>query len=120
MRRQLVRSTFAAVLLSVGIVVLPLGIAVWWAGAGDFRRLREWLGGNPRLLRAPVLLLGLIVVLSVIAVIAGMLVASLQARRFSEPMTQLVDRAERLGAGGAQLQPLGPRIRAVDRGSAAA
>ena len=43
MRRQLVRSTFAAVLLSVLIMGLPLGGAVWWVAADDFRRLRGWL-----------------------------------------------------------------------------
>jgi signal transduction histidine kinase len=115
MRRQLVRSTFAAVLLSVSIVVLPLGIAVWWASADDFRALRQWLAGSSSLPRAPVLLLGLIVVLSLIAVLAGMLVASLEARRYSEPMTQLVDRAERLGAGESQFQPLVTGIGEVDR-----
>jgi signal transduction histidine kinase len=44
-----------------------------------------------------------------------MLVASLEARRFSEPMTQLVDRAERLGAGESPFQPLVTGIGEVDR-----
>src|ERR1019366_2658004 len=98
MRRQLVRLTFAAVLLSVMIMGLPLGVAAWWAVADNFKRLRGWLQG-PGLPVQPVLLLAIIVGLSVIAVLAGVLVASLQARRFAEPMTQLADRAERLGAG---------------------
>src|SRR5450631_4735139 len=115
MRRQLVRSTFAAVLLSVGILVLPLGVAAWWASAGDFRGLRDWLAGSSPMPRAPAVLLGIIVVLSVVAVLAGMLVAWLEARRFSEPMTQLVDRAERLGAGESHFQPLVTGIREVDR-----
>jgi signal transduction histidine kinase len=115
MRRQLVRSTFAAVLLSVGIVVLPVGVAVWWAAADDFRRLRGWLEPQPRPPLQLLLLLGVIVGLSVIAVLAGMLVASLEARRFAQPMTQLVDRAERLGAGESQFQPLVTGIGEVDR-----
>jgi len=115
MRRQLVRSTFAAVLLSVLIMGLPLGVAVWWVAADDFRRLRGWLDAQSGLPREPVLLLGIIVGLSVIAVLAGVLVASLAARRYAEPMTQLVDRAERLGAGESHFQPLVTGIREVDR-----
>src|SRR5665811_945755 len=59
--------------------------------------------------------LGIIVGLAVVAVLAGVLVASLKARKFAEPMTQLVDRAERLGAGESQFQPLVTGIREVDR-----
>jgi signal transduction histidine kinase len=115
MRRQLVRSTFVAVLLSVVIVGLPLGVACWWAGADDFSRLRGWLDGQPQQSRQPLLLLGIIVGLSLVAVLAGVLVAYRQARRFAEPMNQLVDRAERLGAGESQLQQLVTGIQEVDR-----
>src|SRR5450759_1230119 len=115
MRRQLVRSTFPAVLLSVVIMGLPLGVAGWWVASDDFRRLRGWLDARSRLSLQPVLLLGIIVGLWVIAVLAGALVASLEARRFAEPMTQLVDQAERLGAGESHFQPLLTGIREVDR-----
>ena len=115
MRRQLVRSTFPAVLLSVVIMGLPLGVAGWWVASDDFSRLRGWLDARSRLSLQPVLLLGIIVGLSVIAVLAGALVASLEARRFAEPMTQLVDQAERLGAGESHFQPLLTGIREVDR-----
>jgi signal transduction histidine kinase len=115
MRRQLVRSTLAAVLVSVVVVALPIGVAVWWASANGFGRLRGWLHGQPRMPLQPALLLGVIVGLSVIAVLAGVFVAFLQARRFAEPMTQLVDRAERLGAGESHFQPLVTGIREVDR-----
>jgi signal transduction histidine kinase len=114
MRRQLVRLTFAAVLVSVMIMGLPLGLAGWWAVADNFRRLRGWLQG-PGLPLQLVQLLAIIVGLSVIAVLAGLLVASLQAGRFAEPMTQLADRAERLGAGEPRFQPLVTGIREVDR-----
>jgi signal transduction histidine kinase len=113
MRRQLMRSTLPAVLLSVLILVLPLVAAAWWGATDDFRRVRGWLstsGGSV----LPGLLLGL-VVLSVVAVLAGVLVSSLEARRFEEPMIQLVDRAERLGAGESQFQPLVTGIQEVDR-----
>lgn len=115
MRRQLVRSTFAAVLLSVMILVLPLALAGWWASADDFARLRGWLDGQSDLPLSPILLVGVTVGLSVLAVLAGMLVASLEALRFAEPMTQLVDRAEKLGAGESRLQPLVTGIQEVDR-----
>jgi signal transduction histidine kinase len=115
MRRQLVRSTFAAVLLSVVIMGLPLAVAGWWATTDDFRRLRGWLSGPLPLLLRPVPMLGVVVGVALVAVLAGVLVASLEARRFAEPMTQLVDRAERLGAGESQFQPLVTGIREVDR-----
>jgi signal transduction histidine kinase len=114
MRRQLVRSTFAAVLLSVMIIGLPLAVVGGWAVADKFRRLRGWLQG-PGLPVQPVVLLAIVVGLLVIAVLAGVLVAFLQARRFAEPMTQLADRAERLGAGESRFQPLVTGIREVDR-----
>lgn len=114
MRRQLVRLTFAAVLLSVMVLAIPLGFLGRWAAADDFRRLREWLE-VPGAATQPALLLGALVGLSVIAVLTGVLVASLEARRFAEPMNQLVDRAERLGAGESQFQQLVTGIGEVDR-----
>jgi len=113
MLRQLVRSTLAAVLISVLILGLPLGIVGWWAVGDNFRRLRGWLEGQPSV--QPVILLAVLVVLSVIAVLAGVLVASLQARTFAEPITRLADRAERLGAGESRFEPLVTGIAEVDR-----
>jgi signal transduction histidine kinase len=114
MRRQLVRSTFVAVLTSVLIMGVPLVVAGWWLVSASFGPLRGLLDGPdppPR----PVVMLAIIVVLSVVAVLAGVLVASLQARKFAEPMTQLADRAERLGAGESRFEPLVTGIREVDR-----
>ncbi|MDQ1482730.1 MAG: hypothetical protein QOF35_806 [Actinomycetota bacterium] len=115
MRRQLVRSTFAAVVLSVLIMGVPLGIGGWWLAADDFRRLRGWLDAQSPQQLPPLLVVGVLVALSVVAVLAGVFVASLTARRFAEPMIQLVDRAERLGAGESQFQPLVTGIQEVDR-----
>ena len=114
MRYQLLRFTLASVLLSVLIIGVPLGVAGWWALADNAVRLRGWLD-RPDVPLQPVLLLAIIAVLSVIAVLAGVFVASLQARKFAEPMTQLADRAERLGAGESRFQPLVTGIGEVDR-----
>ena len=114
MRKQLLRSTFAAVLLSVVIIGLPVGFASWWAMADNAVRLRGWLDG-PDLPLQPIPLLAIIAALSVVAVLAGVFVASRQARKFAEPMTQLADRAERLGAGESRFQPLVTGIVEVDR-----
>jgi signal transduction histidine kinase len=97
------------------IVGLPLGLAGWWLSDGDFRRLRGWLGAQPQSRLSPLVLVGVLVLLSVIAVLSGLFVASLAARRFAEPMNQLVDRAERLGAGESQFQPLVTGILEIDR-----
>jgi signal transduction histidine kinase len=96
-------------------VGLPLAVTSWWAAADDFGELRRWLDAQSRAPLQPVVLVGIIPGLSVAAVLAGLLVAFLEARRFAEPMTQLVDRAERLGAGESRLQPLVTGILEVDR-----
>lgn len=114
MREQLVRSTLGALLLSVLIVGLPMGVVLWWATADDFRRLQGWLDG-PGLPVSPMALMGIVVALAVIAVLAGVMVASLQARKFADSLTQLADRAERLGAGESRFQPLVTGIGEVDR-----
>ena len=113
MRRQLVRLALPALLLCVVIVGLPLVAAGWWAAADDFARLRGWLDPQPPPLML-MLVLG-VVVLSVIAVLTGVWVVYQEARRFAEPMNELVDRAERLGAGESQFQPLVTGILEVDR-----
>lgn len=114
MRHQLVRSTFAAVLLSVMFMGLPLGLGGWWVMADNAALLRGWLD-QPDLPMVPVRLLGVIGALSVLAVLVGVIVASLQASRYAEPMAQLVERAERFGAGESRFQPLFTGIGEVDR-----
>ena len=114
MRRQLVRSTLAAVLLSVLVMALPLVAVEWWLMADHRARLRSWLD-QPGLSTVPLQLLAAIAGLSVVAVLAGVVVAFLQARRYAEPMTQLADRAERFGAGESRVQPLVTGIGEVDR-----
>jgi len=113
MRAQLVRSTFASVLLSVLIIALPVGFAGSLAVADNGARLRRWLD-QPHLSMEPVLP-AIMAVLSVTAVLAGLFVASRQARKFAEPLTQLADRAERLGAGESRFQPLVTGLAEVDR-----
>ena len=114
MRDQLVRSTFASVLLSVVIIAVPVGVAGWWAIADNALRLRGWLD-QPNFSLQPIRLVAVMVTLSVVAVVAGVFMASLQARKFAGPMTQLADRAERLGAGESRFQPLVTGIVEVDR-----
>ena len=114
MRQQLVRSSFVAVLISVLIMGLPLGLAGWWIIADDAALERDLLD-QPDLPLAPALVIGVIAGLSVIAVLVGLVVASLQARRYVEPMAQLVDQAERYGAGESRFQPLVTGIAEIDR-----
>jgi len=114
MRKQLVRSTFVSVLLSVAIIGLPLGAVSWWAMADNAARLQGWLD-QPGPPIVPIRLWALIAVLSVIAVLSGVLVAFLRARKFAAPLAQLAERAERLGAGESRFQPLATGIGEVDR-----
>ena len=114
MRERLVRSTVVAVILSVVIVGLPLYLAAVWMLADQGARLRAWLAGGDALGHY-LELLGVITALSVVAVVAGVWVASAQARKFAEPMTELAERAERLGAGESRFQPLVSGIAEIDR-----
>jgi len=77
-------------------------------------RLRGWLD-DPSLPVVPFRLMVVLLALSVIAVLSGVVVASLQAGRFAEPMAQLADRAERFGAGESRFQPLVTGIGEIDR-----
>ena len=114
MRKQLVRSTFGSVLLSVAIFDLSFGVAIWWALADKGGRIQKWLD-QPGSSNVPVRVVALAAAVSVIAVLAGVVVAFLQARRFAEPLAQLADRADRLGAGESRFQPLVTGIAEVDR-----
>lgn len=114
MRGQLVRSTFAAVLLSVLIMSVPLGLAGVWLMADRGAIVRGVLDQQD-LPTLPFRLLAALVGLSLIAVISGVVVASLQANRYAEPMAALADRAERFGAGESRFQPLVTGIGEIDR-----
>src|SRR6476620_9992627 len=114
MRARLVRSTVVAVALSVLILGVPLFLGAVWYLARDGARLRAWVSGSSPWAQY-LELLGIITALSLVAVFAGVLVASAQARRLSEPMSELADRAERLGAGESRFQPLVSGIAEIDR-----
>jgi len=114
MRHQLVRSTLAAVLLSVMMIGVPLGAVGWWSLADDAALMRRWLD-RPEEFPQSAQLLAVIAVLSLVAVLAGMVFTLLQARKFAAPMTQLAERAERLGAGESRFQPLITGIGEIDR-----
>jgi signal transduction histidine kinase len=114
MRKALVRTTLASVLLSVVIIDLALWAAVSSALADNAARIQGWLDqpGSPTV---PNWLFALVAAVSVVAVLAGVGVAFLQARKFARPLAQLADRAERLGAGESRFQPLVTGIGEVDR-----
>jgi len=114
MRKALVRSTFGSVLLSVVIIDLALWAEGSWALADNAARIQGWLDqpGSPTV---PIWLFALVAAVSVVAVLAGVVIAFFQARKFAEPLAQLADRAERLGAGESRFQPLVTGIGEVDR-----
>lgn len=114
MRRGLIRSTVTAVVLSVVIIGVPLIVI---AALGAYQRAqRHAIGpGNLGPGAQTLVAFGLITVLALLAVLAGVLVAGKQSRRFSEPMSELAERAEKLGAGESRFQPLVSGIAEVDR-----
>ncbi|KRF24121.1 sensor histidine kinase KdpD [Phycicoccus sp. Soil803] len=114
MRQQLIRSTVLAVGLAILITMAPVVIAIWNSSVNGRGAVSEWLDeGTPT---ATTVRLFLIVVgLAVLALAAGVFVATRQARRMALPMTLLADRAERLGAGESRIQPLHSGISEVDQ-----
>lgn len=117
MRRQLLRSTVLAIAVSVSIVGLPvmvLGALALYRGATP-TGVQTWLDQQQQEGHSTALLLGFVALHSVLAIGAGIAVASTQARKFSEPMISLAERAERLGDGESRFMPLNSGIEEVDR-----
>ena len=114
MRQQLIRSTVLAVGLAIVITMVPVAIAIWQATVSGRGIVGQWLAdGTPT--STSVRLAGVVVLLAVAALGVGVFVAIQQARRLSRPMTQLADRAERLGAGESRIQPLHSGIAELDQ-----
>lgn len=114
MRRLLLRSTVLAVLVALLVVLVPiLGVGAYVVAQPDREQmdLIEQLTIGWR--SAWLFVIPLVLALGGLAV--GVLVASMQARRISEPIAQLAERAERLGAGESRFQPLDSGIAEVDR-----
>ncbi|MCE1179868.1 MAG: HAMP domain-containing histidine kinase [Micrococcales bacterium] len=112
--RSLRRSTLTAVGAALTVFGLPASaLAVWLAGGGEAASdaLRRLLPGQ---YVVPALLAGLLM-LAAGALAIGRRIASRQAVRFTTPMTQLAERAERLGAGESRFQPLDSGIAELDR-----
>src|SRR5215218_1788263 len=114
MRQQLIRSTVLAVALATLITMAPVVFAIWNSSVNGRGAVTEWLDqGTPT--ATSVRLLLIVVGLGVLALVAGVVVATLQARRMALPMTLLADRAERLGAGESRIQPLHSGIAELDQ-----
>lgn len=118
MRRQLLRSTILAITVSVLVLGLPMMLLGWLElhGQSNDRSLAHRMLASANLGDYhAVLLIVLVAVFALLAVGAGVAVASTQARKFSVPMGALADRAERLGAGESRFTPLNSGIEEVDR-----
>ena len=114
MRRLLLRSTTLAVLVALLVVLVPiLGVAAYIVVQP--RDVGQDLVGDYTNGWQSVWLFAVPLVLALVALAVGVMIASMQARRISEPIGQLADRAERLGAGESRFQPLDSGIAEVDR-----
>ena len=114
MRQQLIRSTVLAVGLAVLITLAPVVAAIWNSSVNGRGSVAQWLdAGTPAATSLRLLLV--VVGLAVLALAAGVFVATRQAQRLALPMTLLADRAERLGAGESRIQPLHSGIAELDQ-----
>jgi signal transduction histidine kinase len=114
MRHQLLRSTMLAVALAVGVIGLPVAAVLAWLATEEGRAAREALEAAASPVTLPWLLV-ILVCLALVAVGAGVVVALRQARALTVPMSELAERAERLGAGESRFQPLSSGIVELDR-----
>jgi signal transduction histidine kinase len=114
MRQQLIRSTVLATALAIAITMVPVGLSLWRANTHSGSLLQTW-GQEGMTTSLTLQLGGILLALCAISMGAGVVVAILQARRLSRPMTMLADRAERLGAGESRIQPLHSGIAEVDQ-----
>jgi signal transduction histidine kinase len=114
MRQQLIRSTVLAVGIAVFITVVPAMVAIWMATARAGGLLERWMNSDAPAQQAW-LIVGILLALGALAIGVGVLVATRQAHKLSQPMTELALRAERLGAGESRIQPLQSGIAEVDR-----
>lgn len=113
MRQQLVRSTTLAVGIAVLILGIPLVTAIWLLSSGQGSRLSDVLAGASS--SDSMAATGLLVLLGCLGLAAGVVVATRQAHRLSQPMTELAEQAERLGAGGSRIQPLRSGVTELDQ-----
>ena len=114
MRAALVRGTMVAVGGVIAILVTPSVIVWTWVLTRPASELGA-LGDAWRGTRGLTLLLAL-TVLQILAVVAvSRVIANRQASRLTEPMTELAERAERLGAGESRVGRTETGIDEIDR-----
>lgn len=121
MEGALLRST----LLTVAFAVAMLGIPMLLMGFSFIALYDDAVRGVASLpLKGNAAMGGQLVVayvtfFALVAVVGAVFLARQQARRFSVPLAQLADQAERIGDGAARYQPLNSGLPEIDRVSAA-
>lgn len=113
-RRLLVRSMGMALGAALLVLVVPMLALLTIVANLPAGEVQDVLGAG---LSSRVWAVRVVVIttLSLIALGTGILVIRRQARRITEPLEQLTDRAERLGAGESRLQPLESGVEEIDR-----
>ena len=114
MRKQLIRSTAAAVAIAVIVTLAPVAFALWRAATTNEGLVVDWLSADSPA-TATLQLVGIVIAFAVVALAAGVLVAMRQANKLVLPVTQLAERAERLGAGESRIQPMQSGIAELDQ-----
>ncbi|GAB47130.1 sensor histidine kinase [Mobilicoccus pelagius] len=118
MEGALLRST----LLTVAFAVAMLGIPMLFLGLLVLGRMPQ---GSDQLVQVTQagngteLLVAYVLFFALVAVVGAVLIARHQARRFSVPLAELADQAERLGAGAARYDPVPSGLPEIDRVAAA-
>ena len=114
MRHQLIRSTATAVAIAVVVTLAPVAFALWRAATTGKGMVIDWLADDSPP-KATIQIVGIVVAFAIVALAAGVFVAMRLANRLVVPVTQLAERAERLGAGESRIQPLDSGIAELDQ-----
>ncbi|MDO5630075.1 MAG: HAMP domain-containing sensor histidine kinase, partial [Mobilicoccus sp.] len=116
MEGALLRSTLVTVAFTVamlGIPMLVMGFVL--LRIGDVSAAESALQGAS----LADLIVAYVMFFALVAAVGAVLIARRQARRFSVPLAELADQAERLGAGVARFEPTPSGLPEIDRVSAA-
>ena len=114
MRRLLIRSTTATVLLTLLLVAAPITALFVWAVTRPHARRHE-LATALASSRVMVLLIAIAVLLVAVTVLVAALLTRREIARLTEPMDVLGHRAERLALGDPKLAPIASGIPEIDR-----
>lgn len=114
MRAALVRVTMLAVGWVIALLIIPVALIWIWMLTRSPESSATFIDAF-RGTRGVVLAVSVSMIMAGVAVVVARVIAQRQAGRLTEPISELADRAERLGAGESRVGPMDSGIPEIDR-----